>query len=215
MFRLSDVPGGSWRVQAVLDGYSPGEQSIEVDAGSAADELEFALQATEGVTLQVVLASGRPPSYVRAAVLDPAGQVVASGTYPAGEEGRLRLGIVPAGSWDLVLDADGSAPVNLPVTSPGQAGRVVLPLPGVLDLKVPALQNARVGARLTLTDQNGKPFRTAYGESLTTFDLEGGALKLQRLSPGTWKLDVKADDGRTWSGTATIVPGGTVTMTLD
>jgi protocatechuate 3,4-dioxygenase beta subunit len=215
VFRLSDVPGGSWRVQAVLDGYSPGEQSIEVDAGSAAAELEFALQATEGVTLQVVLASGRPPNYVRAAVLDPAGQVIAQSTYPAGEEGRLRLAIVPAGSWDLVLDADGSAPVTLPVTSPGQAGRVVLPLPGVLDLKVPALQDARVGARLTLTDQNGKPFRTAYGESLTSFDLEAGALKLQRLSPGTWKLDVKADDGRTWSGTATIVPGGTVTMTLD
>lgn len=215
VFRLSDVPGGSWRVQVVLDGYSPGEQSIEVDAGSAGEELEIALQATEGVTLQVVLASGRPPNYVRAAVLDPAGQVIAQGTYPAGEEGRLRLGIVPAGSWDLVLDADGSAPVTLPVTAPGHAGRVVLPLPGVLDLKVPALQNARVGARLTLTDQNGKPFRTAYGESLTSFDLESGALKLQRLAPGTWKLDVKADDGRTWSGTATIVPGGTVTITLD
>lgn len=215
VFRLADVPGGSWRVQAVLDGYSPGEQSIEVDAGSAAEELEIALQATEGVTLQVVLASGRPPNYVRAAVLDPVGQVVAQGAYPAGEEGRLRLAIVPAGSWDLVLDADGSAPVTLPVTSPGQAGRVVLPLPGTLDLEVPALRNARIGARLTLTDQNGKPFRTAYGESPTTFDLEAGALKLQRLAPGTWKLDVKADDGRTWSGTATIVPGGTVTITLD
>jgi len=215
VFRLPDVPGGSWRVQAVLDGYSPGEQGIEVDAGSGAEEVEIALQATEGVTLQVVLASGRPPSYVRAAVLDPAGQVIASGIYPAGEEGRLRLGIVPAGSWDLILDADGSAPISLPVTAPGNGGRVVLPLPGVLDLKVPALQNARVGARVTLADQNGKPFRTAYGESLTAFELEAGALKLQRLAPGTWKLEVKADDGRTWSGTATIVPGGTVTITLD
>jgi hypothetical protein len=80
---------------------------------------------------------------------------------------------------------------------------------------VPALQAARVRARLTLTDQNGKPFRTPYGESLTTFELEAGALKLERLAPGTWKLDVVADDGRTWSGTATIVPGATVQMTLD
>ncbi|MFL6203072.1 MAG: carboxypeptidase regulatory-like domain-containing protein [Thermoanaerobaculia bacterium] len=214
-FRLPDVPGGSWRVRAVLDGYTPEEQSLEVDAGSAAEELEIALQATEGVTLQVVLASGRAPNYVRAAVLDPAGQVVASGTYPAAEDGRLRMGIVPAGSWDLVLDADGGAPITLPVTAPGNVGRVVLPLPGVLDLKVPALLTARVGARVTLTDQNGKPFRNAYGESRATFELEAGARRLDRLAPGTWKLDVAADDGRTWSGTATVVPGGTVQVTLD
>ncbi len=214
-FRLPDVPGGSWRVRAVRDGYTPEEQGIEVDAGSATEELEITLQATEGVTLQVVLASGRAPSYVRAAVLDPAGQVTASGAYPTGEEGRLRLEIVPAGSWDLILDADGAAPVTVSVTAPGNAGRVVLPLPGVLDLKVPALQTARVRARLTLTDQNGKPFRTPYGETLKGFELEAGALKLERLAPGTWKLDVAADDGRTWSGTATIVPGATVQMTLD
>ena len=55
----------------------------------------------------------------------------------------------------------------------------------------------------------------ASGKRLAAFALEAGALKLQRLTPGTWRLDVKADDGRTWSGTATIVPGGTVQVTLD
>jgi len=165
--------------------------------------------------VQVALASGRAPSYVRAAVLDGSGQETASGTYPTGEDGRLHIGIVPAGSWDLVLDADGGAPVTLPVTAPGNAGRVVLPLPGVLDLKVPALLMARIGARVTLTDQSGKPFRTAWRENQKGFELEAGALKLQRLAPGTWKIDVLADDGRTWSGTATIVPGGTVQVTLD
>ena len=214
-FRLPDVPGGSWRVQAVLEGYTPGDQTLEVSASSAAEELEIALQATDGVTVQVALASGRAPSYVRAAVLDGSGQETASGTYPTGEDGRLHIGIVPAGSWDLVLDADGGAPVTLPVTAPGNAGRVVLPLPGVLDLKVPALLMARIGARVTLTDQSGKPFRTAWRENQKGFELEAGALKLQRLAPGTWKIDVLADDGRTWSGTATIVPGGTVQVTLD
>lgn len=214
-FRLPDVPGGSWRVQAVLEGYTPGEQTLDVSASSAADELEIALQATDGVTVQVALASGRAPSYVRAAVLDGSGQEAASGTYPTGEDGRLHLGIVPAGSWDLVLDADGAAPVTLPVTAPGNAGRVVLPLPGVLDLEVPALFTARVGARVTLTGENGKPFRTAWGGNLNSFELQAGALRLERIGPGTWKLDVLADDGRTWSGTATVVPGGTVQVTLD
>ena len=214
-FRLPDVPGGSWRVQAVLEGYAPGEQSVDVNASSAAEELEIALQATEGVTLQVALASGRAPGYVRAAVIDPAGQVVASGTYPTGEEGRLRIAIVPAGSWELVLEADGAAPVTLPVTAPGSAGRAVLPLPCALDLEVPALMTARVGARVTLTDQDGKPYRTTWGDTLKGFPLEAGVLKLDRLAPGTWKLDVRADDGRTWSGTATVVPGRAAQVTLE
>jgi hypothetical protein len=43
-----------------------------------------------------------------------------------------------------------------------------------------------------LTDQNGKPFRNAYGESRSTFDWRPAPLKLERLAPGTWKLDVLA-----------------------
>ena len=214
-FRLPDVPGGSWRLQAMLEGYTPGEQAVDVRASSASEELEIALQPTEGITLTVALASGRIPNYVRAAVIGPSGETVASATYPTGDEGRLRVGIVPPGSWELVLAADGGAPVTVPVTAPGNAGRVVLPQPGGLDLKVPALQGMRVGARLTLTDQNGKPFRTPYGEALNRLDLDSGAIKLERLAPGTWTLAVAADDGRTWSGSAVVTPGGMTPVTLD
>lgn len=66
-----------------------------------------------------------------------------------------------------------------------------------------------------LVDERGKPFRTAWGESPKGFELDAGVLKLDRLASGTWKLAVTADDGRTWSGTATVVPGTTARVTLD
>jgi hypothetical protein len=127
----------------------------------------------------------------------------------------VRIASVAPGNWELVLDADGSAPVSLPVTSPGNGGRVVLPLPGSLDLKVPALAGTRMGAKVRLTDANGKPFRTPWGDARSAFDLDAGAYKFERLAPGAWKVDVTAADGRTWTGTATVVPGGTAPVTLE
>jgi hypothetical protein len=214
-FRLPDVPEGDWRVRAVLAGYAPGEVAVHLDAGSPPDDLEIVLQATEGVTLEVVLPSGRPPDTIRTAVLDASGRVAATTTYPVGENGRVRVSSVAPGNWELLLDADGSAPISLPVTSPGNAGRVVLPLPGSLDLKVPALAGTRIGAKVRLTDANGKLFRSPWGDALSAFDLDAGAYKFERLAPGAWKVDVTADDGRTWTGTATVVPGGTAPVALE
>jgi protocatechuate 3,4-dioxygenase beta subunit len=218
-FRLPDVPEGSWRVRAILSGYAPGERTVEVDAGSPPDDLEILLQATEGVTLEAVLPSGRPPDSIQTAVLDPvSGRVAATATYPVGENGRVRIASVAPGNWDLLLEADGSAPFSVPVTAPGSAGRVVLPLPGGLDLKVPALadpRSARIGAKVRLTDAGGKLFRSPWGDAPADFDLDAGAYKFERLAPGVWKVDVTAADGRTWTGTATVTAGGTAPVTLE
>lgn len=213
-FRLPDVPEGRWKVRAVLAGYGPGEVDVHVDASSPPGELEIPLQATEGVTLEVVLASGRWPDQVRTAVIDPAGRVVANSTYPTSENGRLRVASVAPGSWDLLLEADGAAPVVVPVTAPGHAGRVVLPLPGGLEVTVPALAESRQGAKVRLTDARGKPHRTAWQPGQIDHNLPAGSRKFERLAPGTWKVDVTADDGRAWSATATVTAGSTEQVTL-
>jgi large repetitive protein len=213
-FLLSDVPEGSWQVRSLLAGYAPGEVRVEVDAGAPQDALEIPLQATEGVTLEVFLPSGRPPDDVRAAVLDPSGRVVASATYPVSNEGRLRIASVAPGSWELLLDVDGAAPVSVSVRAPGHAGRVVLPSAGGLSLTVPALRAARIGAKVSLTDAAGKPYRFVWGKVLSVLDLDDGSVKIDRLAAGTWKLAVTADDGRTWTGTAVIIPGSKTEVAL-
>ncbi|HYN20799.1 MAG TPA: carboxypeptidase regulatory-like domain-containing protein, partial [Thermoanaerobaculia bacterium] len=214
-FRVPDVPEGSWRVRALLAGYGPAEVSVEIDSNSAPDELEIPLQATEGVTLEVVLASGRPPDSVRAAVLDATGRVVASAGYPTGENGKVRIASVAPGTWELILEANGSAPIAVPVTAPGNAGRVVLPLPGGLHLKVPALIGARTDAKATFVDANGKPLRYPWREARAEHDLDSGSLKLESIAAGTWSVSVTAADGRKWSGAATVVPGTTAELTLE
>jgi hypothetical protein len=214
-FRLSSVPEGDWRVRALLSGYAPGEQPVQVSADAPPPDLEIALQATEGVTLEVWLASGQPPDSVRAAVLDAAGRVVASATYPVGEDGRLRVASVAPGTWELLLDADGAATVSVPVTAPGHAGRVVLPPAGGLDLKVGSLEGARVTAKARLTDSRGMLYRSVFRGGISEFDVNDGAASFERLAPGVWRVDVTAADGRTWSGSATVVPGGTAQVTLE
>jgi protocatechuate 3,4-dioxygenase beta subunit len=216
VFRLRDVGEGGWKLRAVLPGYAPAEVDVQVAEGTPVDGVEIALQATEGVVLEVLLASGRPPDEVSTSVLDAAGRVVASASYPTGEDGRVRIASVAPGTWELLLEADGTAAVSLPVTAPGNAGRVILPQPGGLNLKVPSLADARVGAKVTLVDSGGKPYRTPWGNAIMQdFDLYGGTRKFERLPPGNWTVNVSATDGRTWTGKATVVPGGMAEVTLE
>jgi hypothetical protein len=216
VFRLRDVAEGSWKVRAVQAGYGPAEVDVQVDSGRPVEGVELSLQATEGIVLEVLLPSGRPPDMVHTAVFDAAGQVVSRGSYPTGEDGRVRVASVAPGAWDLFLDADSSAAVVVPVTAPGNAGRVVLPQAGGLNLKVPGLSEARVGAKVRLTDAGGKLYRVPWGgHVMKDFDLQGGRRRFEELPPGQWTLNVSATDGRTWTGTATVLPGGMAEVTLE
>ena len=123
---------------------------MRVDGGAPPDEVEIRLDPTEGITVEALLASGQPPDHLQAAALDPAGKIVAGGVYPTGENGRTRLANVPAGSWQLLIVCDQSAPVAVAATVPGPALHVVLPPAGRLRVTVPALANDPATAHLTL-----------------------------------------------------------------
>lgn len=215
LFRLRDVAEGSWKLRAQVSGYAPEELDVQVDSNRPLDGLEMALQATEGVVLEVLLPSGRPPDMVHTAVFDPSGRVVAMGSYPAGEDGRVRVASVAPGTWDLFLDADGSATTVVPVTAPGNAGRVILQRPGALRLQVAGLED-RAGAKVTLTDANGNLYRVPWGGQVRKeFELSGGMRRFDKLAPGQWTVTVAAPDGRSWSGSATVLPGATAEVTLE
>lgn len=215
VFRLLDVAEGAWKLRASQEGYATAEEEVQVEAAPV-DGVELALQATEGVTLEVTLPNGRPPLEVRSAVLDPSGRMVSSGRHVVREGGRVRISSVAPGSWELVLDADGSAPVSLPVTAPGDAGRVVLATPGSLRVEVPALADGRVAGTVRLTDAAGRVFRALWGdEAMSDFTLLSGSRELPRLPVGTWTLTATAADGRTWTGTATVTPAGKPVVKLE
>jgi hypothetical protein len=212
-FRFSGIGEGTWTLRATRDGYAPAEREVTVE-GAPIEDLDLALQATEGLTLEVLLPSGQPPARVRAAALAAGGRAVAQGSYPVGENGLVRLSDVPAGTWQLVVESDQSAPVTLTATAPGSAGRVLLPQGGDLHLTIPGA--AAAAATVTLTAADGTPFRVVRWEGLkSSWETRGSSLNFERVPAGTWKVTAQIPGGSSWSGTATITPGGVTELTLE
>lgn len=214
-FRLSEVSEGAWTLHVSKDGYASAREEVQVD-GSPVEDLEVRLQPTEGVTVEALLSSGRAPDRIRAAAFDAYGKVVARGDYPVGENGMARLGNVPAGSWQLLVEAYDSAPVTLSATSPGPVLRAVLPQPGNLRVNVPALADGTVAATASLVGSGGAPLWLLGWEGVQSkWDLRSGVLYLGNVPAGLWQIAVRAADGRTWSGTASVTPGAEAATTLE
>jgi hypothetical protein len=215
-FRLAEVTDGAWKLRASHDGYAPAEKEVRVEGGDAG-EVELSLSSTEGLTLEVALPSGQAPERIHAGVLDIAGNLVASGYYPVGENGRARLKNVPPGSWQLLVDSDSWAPVTLAASVPGPVLRVALPPAGRVRVKVPALARDGVIARVSLTGPGGAAYRTFdfSGRVTTEWNLNSGYAIFGRVPPGAWRVTARAVDGRTWTGTAAVVAGSEVEVTLN
>jgi 5-hydroxyisourate hydrolase-like protein (transthyretin family) len=212
-FRLLEVGDGAWTVRAARDGYAPAEREVRVDGSP--ESLEIRLEPTEGMTVEALLPTGQAPDRLQVAALDAGGKVVASGSYPTGENGRTRLSNVPPGSWQLVLGSDASASVTVPVTVPGPVVRALLPPAGRLRIKVAALASGEVAAKVTLTGTGGLYSGFDWdGSVMSAWELEGGAVVLPQVPTGVWQLTARATDGRSWSGTATVTPGGVAEVVL-
>jgi hypothetical protein len=214
-FRLIEVGDGAWKLRASRDGYAPDEREVRVD-GSAPDEIEIRLSSTEGVTVEALLASGQPPDRIQVAVIGPGGETVATGGYPTGEHGRTRVSNVPPGNWRLLIGSDQSAEVMVPASVPGPAVRAVLPRGGSLSVKVPALAGDGTVATVTLTGPGGLFHGFGWdGRVRSEWDLYRGEASFPRVPTGSWQVTALAPDGRTWTGTATVTPGGSAEVTLE
>ena len=211
VFRLAEVEEGAWTVQAVKEGYAAGERKIEV-GDSPVGDVEIRLDPTEGVTVEALLPTGQPPERVRVAALDGGGAAVSTGTYLTGENGRTRIPNVPPGSWLLLIEADQSAAATVPAPVPGPAVHVVLPPAGQLRVRVPDLEGA---ATVVLSGAGGVYHGFDWdGRVRSEWDLAGGSRSFDRLPAGVWQVTARAADGRSWSGTATVTPGGSAVVEL-
>src|SRR5262249_19044930 len=154
---------------------------------------------------------GQPPERIRVAALDASGKAVSTGVFPTGENGRTRISNVPPGSWLLLVEADSSAPVALPASVPGPVVRAALPPAGLVHVHVPALAPDPGEAKL-VPPAAGGVYRVFDGDGWVKpeWPCYGGRMNLFHVPAGTWQATVRAADGRTWSGTVTVVPGGEV-----
>ena len=71
-------------------------------------------------------------------------------------------------------------------------------------------------AKVTLTGPGGPLRVTEFGGVLISdWDLYQGRALLSRVPAGSWQVVVRAPDGRSWTGTATVTPGGLAEITLN
>ncbi|HEV7518453.1 MAG TPA: carboxypeptidase-like regulatory domain-containing protein, partial [Thermoanaerobaculia bacterium] len=208
-FRFEGVAAGSYRIAAGKDGYAPGLLEIEVPE-SGLSGVDLRLDTAAGLELSVLDPTGGPPSQVEAALLDAAGQVVTSGTYPVGEGGRVRLSQAPAGSFLLLVSSAAGGTVGLPVGVPGPPVRVALPDRTSLTVTPPKSGNAR----LQILDAAGQPFRSLHFRSVQQEWFLGVApLVVDDLPPGRWQLVITAQS-RVLHVPAETAPGNPARIVL-
>ncbi len=201
-FSVSRLTPGRYRLEARKDSYAPSEQFLDIQAGVDPDDLEIALEATEGIELQVRLASGRLPESVLINILDGGGLQIFSELRVGVEGGYVHFPTVPPGAWQVVVSTPGGASHRLAATVPGPPLEVVLQDAGRLRVRVAALSESNLLAKLTLADLGGGSFETVdgAGQLQREWTVVGGAAVVDNIPAGSWILRVVAADGQTWEG---------------
>ncbi len=215
-FTIDNVTAGTWRVSARKTGYAVRETSVVVADGADANGVELLVDATEGLTLVVRLASGAFVDEVQAVILDAAGRSVTGGRFASGENGRVRLSSVPAGAWTLLVDAEGSATARLAVTAPGPALPLTLPPSCTLDVRVVPLADGTTPATLSIYGPDGRAYSVlrGFGGAVSAWPFDHGRAHVTGLPPGTWSLVVATGGGQTYRGSATTDPSIAAQVTL-
>jgi hypothetical protein len=214
VFSVAVSGEGSWKLTVDKGGYAQATATVQV-GDQPVDGVEIRLQPTAGLVLQVARAVGAPPSNVQVAVLDGAGRAIVAGGYTTGENGRVRLATVPAGTWEVLVNCGDSATVSLVATSPGPPLPVLLPPQAALTVRVPALVGSEALAKVSLIAADGRPFRFIGWSSVESDDtFANGSTVLYHLPAGSWTVRVTHPDGRRWEATATTAAGGESTVEL-
>jgi hypothetical protein len=216
-FTFAGVADGSWRLAANHAGHAARVVPIELELARSVDDVEIDLDPTEGLTVESRLPGGAAPEAVLLAVLDASGGRLVGGSYSTGENGRVRLASVPAGEWELLVSAPGSATAAVRVRSPGPPVAVELPPATRLRVEVPELVGTRTVASVSVADASGRTYRAlSWGaDARGKWTLEGGSLELAALPPGSWSVTVAASDGRSWTGQAVTQHGAPARVTLE
>jgi protocatechuate 3,4-dioxygenase beta subunit len=210
-FLLPGVGAGRWRLVVEKSGYAAHVSAVEVLGGDVETAPVF-LEPAGVLELRVRLADGRSPSSLLVVVLGAAGQPLATRYLQAAAPGRFVLDTLPAGPSELQVSAPEAPPLRVRVEAPGSAD-VVLPEPCTLKVTVPELTGEAIPAAVTVTDPSGAPSSAAFGSNQAL--MLSGQAELTNLAPGTWTVTVTAADGRIWTATATVSPGGANRLVIE
>lgn len=202
------IPGqlpGELLVRASREGFASAEQRARVIGETDVVELEFLLEPNEGSRIRVVRADGAPARGLRAVAVDERGTTRWSESVVVDDAGIARLTSLPPGSWRLLVAEGDSPTVGLTIDSPGE-GEVLVPEPGALRLRVPALEGGESLAMARLLGPDGAPYRSiSFWATTEEFPVVRGRATLPSLPPGDWTVEVRGPDGHRFTAPARVV----------
>jgi protocatechuate 3,4-dioxygenase beta subunit len=199
-FIVAHLTPGRYLVSARKDGYAPGEQPVEVVAGTPPGAVILRLAAAGGLTLAVSLDSGDVPRVATVSAFDSAGRKLLTDTRTPTDRGFVYFEQFPAGTWNLLVSAPGAAPRWVTAEVPGSVPGVVLAHAAPLTVRVPALMEAGAAGTLTLTLPSGDPYFQVEpgGDTRSQWSVSAGLITLPDVPAGVWSLRVDAARGGTW-----------------
>lgn len=221
-FVLPAVEEGAWRLIFHAEGRGARVEDIQV-SGAEMDLGALVLETGAQVVLEPRSVTGEVPGKVVLTLLDPESPMpVTLQDRPVDPDGRARFQGLPSGSWRAFVTTEDSLPV--PLTLEIVEGGSPRPVPVVFEprtelrVDVPELMGAGGVARATVRDPGGTLFdlsglaRFVEGGGWPVID---GQLTIPVLPAGSWTVEVTAEDGRVWTGSATTRPGEPAVLVLE
>ncbi len=211
------VPAGN---SVVLRAKAPdfAEASIELNTGQggALAGLELLLPPGAGLELNVTLWNGARPELASTALVDANGVQVLADAVMARPAGKFRLASAPPGDWILLLTAEESAVLSVPVTVPGPPVEVVLPQAAKISIEVADRQDGFIATKARLVSPSGQVLRfPIMGQVFSEWPLFGSGSEIPFVPAGTWTLELIADTGAVRSQAVTAVAGEVVRVVFE
>lgn len=221
-FVLPAVEEGAWRLIFRAEGRGAHVEEIQV-SGAEMDLGTLVLEAGAQVVIEPRSVTGEVPGKVILTLFDSESPVpVIWQDRPVDPDGRARFQGLPSGSWRVFVTTEDSLPV--PLTLEIVEGGSPRPVPVVFEprtelrVDIPELMGAEGVARATLRDAGGTLFDfhgLAPSMARGGWPVIDGQLMIPVLPAGSWTVEVTAEDGRVWTGTATTRPGDLVVLRLE
>ncbi len=195
-FDLADVEPGSHALSVRKSGYETATRSVQVSEGGS--DVTVELRRGEGIGLQVRDGVyGTPLRQVFVRVLDPAGTNLFTGGVALDGEGRGEVPGLPAGSYEVRVDAGGYAPALLRgVAVPTPALGVSLTPGGTLEVASGPETLGRPGSRARLLGPDGLPYFVNIFSSEGWLPLGQPVRRFENVAPGSYVLAVDGGASR-------------------
>jgi hypothetical protein len=193
-------------ITASHPGYANASQDLTATDNQA---ISLRLVHTPGAVVRIVdVRDGRTlTGYVIAR--DSSGRVLASASE-SDPDGTVTLPIAP-GPYQISASAEGYGSETVKAEVP--SGEIRVPLPRGGNLKLHSESDARGTARLI--QPNGDEYVRCWCSGIAEIKIEGPSTLVDRISPGSYVLQVSRSDGKTKRIPVSIIEGQTVIVSID